>query len=53
MALNISERIVAVGLPFPMSVGTGNWFCKWSALPGNYLNSNLTASKHERMKSLK
>jgi len=34
LALNIIGRIVVVALPYPMSVVTGDWFCKWSALPG-------------------
>jgi hypothetical protein len=34
LALNILGRIVGFVLPFPLSVFTGDRFCKWSPLPG-------------------
>jgi hypothetical protein len=37
LALNIIGRIIAFVLPFPLSVLTGDTFCKWSPLPGKYI----------------
>ena len=33
-AVNILGRIVALALPFPMRDLVGDWFCRWTPLPG-------------------